>query len=406
MNVKQRVKNKSKIQVLTPHGWSNFSGVKRVKSKLYKISLEERDVYVTKDHPFTVLKDNVEHTCPLSELNIGDRLQSKNGYTTILDIQPDKTDWAYDLLDVERGSIYYTDSILSHNCFLESGRSAIDGDLLTSFRENAKPPEMVLMDGTYSIFVQPKEGHIYTIGVDVGEGIGQAASVAQIFDITDLTNIEQTAIYHNNTVDPFHFATVLHEIVHQWGRPNILIERNNCGGTVIDTLREVHHYENIVDYTPENQKYYNKLGVYSHSNAKYKGVVNMRYWINSLRAVTIYDLPTIQEMETFIRYPNGTWKKQKGEYIYDDRVLSMVWSLFILEPELTERYFEIADWDENGKPAKLKSINVEAPEYYKLDPFYQNNSSTVMPVFWDASPEDEDDITALQQQGWRLPQDF
>ena len=186
--------------------------------------------------------------------------------------------------------------------------------------------------------------------------------------------------------------------------PQMLIERNNCGGTVIDTLKEVHHYNNIVDYTPEKQKYYNKLGIYSHTNSKYTGVMNMRYWVNSLRSVTIYDIGLVQELETFVKYPNGTWKKQKGDYIFDDRVLALVWGLLALEPTIAERYFEIHAFDNNGKPAKIGPIDVVAPEYFQLDPFYQNDPEAPIPAFIglqggpDGYGSDMDDLI---QHGWR-----
>ena len=289
------------------------------------------------------------------------------------------------------------------NEFLESGQSAVDGELLNHFRSICRTPAILLKDGKYSIWEPPNENNLYVIGVDVCEGIGQAASVAQVLDITDLTNIKQVACFHDNTIDPFHFSTVIFEMAHQWGKPQLLIERNNCGGTVIDTLKEVHNYHNIVDYTPENQKYYNKLGIYSHTNAKYNGVMNMRYWLNSLRAVTIYDIALVQELETFVKYPNGTWKKQKGDYIYDDRVMALIWGLLILMPELTERYFDIASYDTNGKPKRIKPFNITPPEYFKLDKFYQTDPYAPVPTFIGVDPGGGDDISELEKQGWRIP---
>lgn len=294
------------------------------------------------------------------------------------------------------------------NVFLETGQSAIDAELLLKFREEARAPQFVLEDGAYKIWEEPSEDHLYVIGVDVSEGVGQASSVVQILDVTDLADIKQVGTYCNNEIDPFHFATKLNMIGNQWGRPQMLIERNNCGGQVIDALKEIHFYPYIVDYTPEKQKYYDKLGVYSHTNSKYKGVMNMRYWVNSLMAVTIYDIALVQELETFVKYPNGTWKKKQGDYIYDDRVMSLIWALFGLETDIAERYFDIVSYDTQGKPANIQAINVEAPEYFKLDPFYQNEGNAALPMFFGTNPDDggDDDIQTLYQQGWRTPDEF
>jgi len=289
------------------------------------------------------------------------------------------------------------------NVFLETGQTAIDSDLLTHFREICREPDFLQEDGKYKIWEEPDAEHLYAIGVDVGEGIGQASSVANVLDLTDLTNIRLVASYADNEIDPFHFATILNKMGHQWGQPNLLIERNNCGGQVIDALKETHHYNNIVDYTPQKQKYYNRLGIYSHTNSKYKGVMNMRYWLNSLRVVEIYDIALVQELETFVKYPNGTWKKKAGDYIYDDRVHSLIWALFALEPVVAQKYYEVVSLDEQGMPLKIEPFDVVAPEYFKLDPLYQKDPDAPLPSFIGINPEayGDDNLLELQQQGWR-----
>ena len=49
------------------------------------------------------------------------------------------------------------------------------------------------------------------------------------------------------------------------------------------------------------------MGVVAHTNTKYKGVMNMRYWINELRVLKINDINTLNELRDFVRNPNGTW---------------------------------------------------------------------------------------------------
>jgi len=406
--MKEKIKNNEKIKILTPTGYKDFSGMRRVKKPLYKVVLEDNNfIEVTKDHPFSIIKNNKDITACLSELFEGDRLQTKTGYKTITSITlTNKFEWAYDLLDV-KDAVYYINDIVSHNCFLETGQSAVDGEQIDKWRITCKPAPISLMDGNYNVWEEPNPDRLYVIGCDVAEGVGQAASVAQILDVTDLTNINQVGVYHNNVVDPFHFAGVMNEIAHHWGKPHLLIERNNCGGTVIDNLKEVHHYHNIVDYSPEKQQYYDKLGIYSHTNAKYRGVLNMRYWMNGLKVVRLNDIATVQELETFVKYPNGTWKKKPGDYIFDDRVMAICWALFALEPEIAQQYFEIVSYDKNGKPLKIKPLEFVEPEYFKLDPFFQNVPDAPLPAFIGTNPDiPEDSIEGLQQKGWRIPENY
>jgi hypothetical protein len=249
--------------------------------------------------------------------------------------------------------------------------------------------------------MDPQPDHVYTIGVDVAEGVGGCASVAQVFDITDLTNIHQAACYHNATVDPYHFAEYLNKLGHQWGLPPLLIERNGPGGQVIDALKEVHHYYNLVEYNPESQKNSGRLGIFSHTNSKNKAITNMRYWINSMRAVNIYDIATIHEMETFVRYANGTWKKKPGNFVYDDRVHGMLWALFVLDEELVSKYFNVEEYDSRGKPLRIKATEVIPAEYYRLDPFY-NDNDVPLPVHFNEDPASDDKSTKdeLMEAGW------
>jgi hypothetical protein len=293
------------------------------------------------------------------------------------------------------------------NCFLETGHSAIDSSLIDLYRNIAREPKLTYEDGNYKIWETPNPEHLYAIGVDVGEGIGQAASVAQILDITDLTNIELVASYHNNVIDPFHFGEVLYKIANQWGRPMLAIERNNCGGQVIDALKQTHNYHNIIDHTPKTMttkgNYYARLGIYSHTNSKYQGIMNMRYWMNALRVVKIYDINLVQELETFVRYPNGTWKAKPGEYIYDDRVLSLVWGLFALDPLIAQKYYDIPEYDSRGKPARVCQFTIEESKYFKLDQDFLSDPNGALPTY--VNPvfgADDEGIDALEAQGWSI----
>lgn len=289
------------------------------------------------------------------------------------------------------------------NVFVEQGQSAIDGSLIEELKASARKPKIILEDDSYKIFKEPITGHIYTIGVDVSEGIGQASSVAQIFDITDLTKIEQVAIYHNNKIDPHTFASKVFMIANNWGRPPLLIERNNCGGQVIDALIHNYQYMNLIDYVPGKTISDIRRGIYSHQNSRYKAIMNMRYWMNTLRVVKVWDIATIQEMETFIRHPNGIWKKKTGEKNFDDRILAMVWALFALEPEVAERHFDVVSIDDKGKPKKILALETAGKESFTLDRSAEVGDYTPMSVYLGVGPGSgpNNEMEELMAQGWK-----
>jgi hypothetical protein len=312
------------------------------------------------------------------------------------------------------------------NTFTDSGNSAVGGEIIERFKADAKKPIWVGEGGDYKVFEEPFPGKTYVIGVDVGEGIGRASSVAQVLDITDLTEIKQVATYGTNSVEPYHFANKLLFLCKQWGNPPLLIERNNCGGQVIDALFHKHFYEKLVSCsklsTTGSAVSTRHIGVISHNNMRFASITNMRYWINTLQVVHVNDTDTIKELETFIRYPNGTYRKKNDTY-FDDRVMSLVWGLFMLETEVCQQYFEVVDFDTQNKPLKITPLDQSTdPLLYKIghlvpnhitDPnntFISNNTqntSAYESVRLDASnlydmESDILDLDALLLQGYKV----
>lgn len=263
------------------------------------------------------------------------------------------------------------------NQFFTKGKTVIDTKLLEELKAKCKEPVLVLDEGAYKIFDFPKENDFYVVGVDVGEGIGRSNTVVQIMNVSDLTNIKQAAIYANNEISPYHFGTRLMGILDDWGRPPVLIENNNSGQQVLDVLGKIHNYENIVSYYSEGMsKFYkneNRLGIHSHTNTKYRGTANLRYWINSLNAVEFYDLDTLLEINNFIQHPNYTYSKRTNDD-FDDRVFALIWCLFILDPSIVEKYFYIHDVDDQGRPLKIKPF-VNSSELIKKSSLFLGKSS-------------------------------
>lgn len=395
------VKLNSLYEILTPTGYKDFTGIKKSVQPTITIICDNKVSYtVTSDHLFNMYGENQR----AKDLHVGDTIElADQTEACIVDIIDNPAEDVYEPLDVADGALYIVEGVVNHNCvFLESGESAVDMSILSRLKTICKPPVIMFESGSYKIWESPEPGHIYGIGVDVSEGIGRAASVAQILDFTDLTNIRQVACYHNTMVHPIRFAEVLNRIGDQWGRPPMLIERNNCGAEVINTLHEKYGYYNLVSYDPGTQSRKSiLLGITSHTNVKYQGVMNLRYWLNTLDCVQVRDIGLVQELETFVRYPNGTWKAKSGGNIFDDRVMSLVWGLFLLQEEICSRYYEIVDYDSTGKPAKLSSYERGENLSFSLDSFYHTEDAP-LPSIIGLSPNTgvSTDADFLTQTGW------
>lgn len=260
------------------------------------------------------------------------------------------------------------------NKFIESGETVLSEDVIQKANITCEDPKYIFDEGCYHMWVEPDPDRAYVVGVDISEGVGEAASVIQVLDITDLADIDQVAIYHNRDINPHQFTSKLFEILSHWGNPPALIERNNCGAQVVDNLQNIHGYENIVNFSPNpNAKAkYERPGVIAHTNTKYKGVTNMRYWLTELRSVTLRDSGTVDELKIFVRYPNGTWSAQRGRKSYDDRVMALVWALMILENTITEKYFEIVSYDDNNRPREIRQHEYDIKRFISPLSLYNN----------------------------------
>lgn len=295
------------------------------------------------------------------------------------------------------------------NVFLQTGESALDEHLFEAMKAECSEPGFVFDEGKYLMWDEPSQDKIYVAGVDVSEGVGEAASVIQVLDITDLREIKQVACYHDRTISPYNFTTKLYEILKHWGSPLAMIERNNCGAQVVDQLKNTLNYENIVSYGikagPVN---FNKIGVQAHTNTKYKGVMNMRYWMSELKVLRIRDFKTLNELKNFVRYPNGTWAAKPGADNWDDRVMSLMWGLMILENDLVEKYFEIAEYDSNRKPLKVKALDYGIRYFVNPASIYNNekngnsqNFPSLPIVIQGDNSQDFNEISDLETQGWK-----
>lgn len=297
------------------------------------------------------------------------------------------------------------------NQFIETGESVLDEELVRKASLSIKEPEHVFEDGVYNVWDLPNESRTYAVGVDISEGVGDAASVIQVIDITNLTEIKQVAVYCNNSISPYNFTPKLLEILQQWGNPPALIERNNCGAQVVDTLSNVYGYENIVNYTPNRSQQIDRPGVIAHTNTKYKGVMNMKYWLTEAYSVELRDNQTLEELKTFVRYPNGTWKAIQGINIHDDRVMALIWALMILETNITEQFFEVIEYDKNNKPLMIQDLNYGTRQFSHGLSTYTNeaNNYSTMPVYMDSemlpgeeSTQQMQDMSDLSEQGWTI----
>ena len=125
-----------KYEILTPDGWSKFSGLrKKTVDRTFEVVTESgKSLKSTSDH-----KLRCEHGwLEVEDLEIETEILTKDGWEKIVSINEVAGQReVFDALNVQFNNNYYTNGILSHNCEFQgsSGTLIEGGKLKTLFHE-------------------------------------------------------------------------------------------------------------------------------------------------------------------------------------------------------------------------------------------------------------------------------
>ena len=101
-------------------------------------------------------------------------------------------------------------------------------------------------DGLKQYF-RPEKDHKYVIIADVSRGKGLDYSAFQVIDTT-IMPYQQVCIFRNNMVTPLDYAGVIHNVSKMYNSAVILVEINDVGAQVVDSLH--HDFESeLIVYT-------------------------------------------------------------------------------------------------------------------------------------------------------------
>lgn len=298
--------------------------------------------------------------------------------------------------------------------FLGSSNSAFPIRIFEQLKQDIKEPIQTLYEGNLNIWELPQTNRVYTMGVDVAEGLGKDASVIQVFDITDLTKIEQVAMYHSNLIDPTDFVTVIADIAKMYGNPVLSVERNNIGVDVCNRLYYDHNYPHFVNFgTAKSSSKNFRPGIISTNNVKAPAVVNMKTWLCNNWSLKIHDRRFSEELAHFIKKTNNVWQAERGHH--DDIIMATVWALNVLHRNLVEDCFIVEDYNVQRMPLKVyNKFQYEIDKNFKSENMHKDiEGYRVPPMLFSKTrfnlhmggPFDEDLLDAsreeLELMGWQ-----
>ena len=215
--------------------------------------------------------------------------------------------------------------------------------------------------GGFDMYKQPVKGHEYVITVDVARGTVKDYSAFVIIDVSEKI-YEVVAKYRNNEIKPFIFPNVVERIAKAYNHAHTLIEVNDIGQQVSDTMQYELEYDNLLMTTQRGRAGQvlganfsgrgSQLGIRMTKQIKKIGCSNIKTLIEADK-IMINDFNIIEEMSTFSKRGNS-WQAEEG--CNDDLMMCLI----IFGWLSTQEYFkELSDTNIRGQMYKEKQNLIE-----------------------------------------------
>jgi hypothetical protein len=355
------------LSILTPNGFKKFKGLRRLLKKCVKIGFNHSDIsdiVVSLDHIFFV--DNLP--VKTDELSPGDMLTHKKyGNVKITSIQDIGEQYVYDPVDVDGDNTYYSGGLTSHNCsFIGSTATLIASEHLEKL--SIQEPVTVKYNDLFKIYEEPKSNKKYILGVDVAEGVGGDYSVIQVLSINKDKQMEQVATYANNLIAPYDFAQICIGISDYYNNAEMLIENNNVGAVLIQTIWYDYDIDRIIN--TDTKKGRRELGIKATTRTKARGTTNLKRCVEN-GWLKIVDEVTINELGAFEEVRPGVYKCG-SETGHDDHVMSLMWGCYFIETN----HFEASG---NETVKRIDEEYVLTAAVFDDDMDYHSNNSPIDP---------------------------
>jgi hypothetical protein len=190
------------------------------------------------------------------------------------------------------------------------------------------------------VFQEPIKNHVYALVADTAQGKGVDYSAFIVFDVTT-TPHRQVAKFKDNTISPLLYPNVIYNVGNKYNMAHVLIEVNDIGSQVADTLHYDLEYENIMIVTQRGRAGQQigggftkniQLGLRTSKQIKRIGCATLKDMIEQEQLI-IPDFDTISELTTFA-LRNNTYQAEEGSH--DDLAMCLV----IFSWLVNQRYFK------------------------------------------------------------------
>ena len=198
------------------------------------------------------------------------------------------------------------------------------------------------------IYEEVKKDHHYMMTVDVARGDLNDYSAFVVFDISQMP-YRIVAKYKNNEIKPLVFPNIIHQVAKNYNQAEILVEVNDIGGQVADTLQYDLEYDNMIMVSQRGRSGQiagsgfsgkgSQMGLRTTKAVKKIACSNLKQMIEADKLI-VNDFDIISELSTFIL--KGTSKYEADDGCSDDLVACCLFFAWLT----TQIYFkELTDND-------------------------------------------------------------
>ena len=202
------------------------------------------------------------------------------------------------------------------------------------------------------VYEEPLKNALYCMVVDTAQGKDLDYSAISIFDISQIP-YRQVAKYRSNQISPMLYPDIIFQIGKKYNMAWILLEVNDVGSQVAETLHYDLEYENIIVSSMKGRAGQQigggfskniQLGIRTSKQLKRIGCSTLKEMIESDKLI-ISDFDTISELTTFA-VKNNSYEAEEGSN--DDLAMTLVIFSWLVQ----QRYFkDLTDLDIRKKLA-------------------------------------------------------
>lgn len=298
-----------KYEILTPSGFQHFDGVNITKRKS-AIRLEFSSglsLECTEEHLILTPSGFIE-AC---NMVVGNTVVGEKQNETIERIEylNEEQDY-YDAINVNNGSQYITNEIVSHNCeFLSSEALLINSLILANMTPRIEKIKPINVTKDVLFWYDIKKEGTYLVGVDPATGSGEDYSAITIYEFPSL---RQVAEYRSNTMSTNDLYGVLKNVLiyleKQGAMVYFSVENNGVGEGVISLYEADEHPPKSCEFVSEDGK--DKRGFTTTSRSKMKACVNLKEMIEK-NNMEITSPVLLAELKMYVR-TKGAYAAQSG----------------------------------------------------------------------------------------------